>query len=51
VAPRGSRRLPKLNEVYHTTRYLPLKSKLQMLLYRPVFPGRSADWHLRRAAA
>jgi glycosyltransferase involved in cell wall biosynthesis len=37
MARRGSRRVPKLIEVFHTTQYLHLKSKLQMLLYRPVF--------------
>jgi glycosyltransferase involved in cell wall biosynthesis len=37
MARRGSKRVPKLIEVFHTTQYLSLKSKLQMLLYRPVF--------------
>jgi glycosyltransferase involved in cell wall biosynthesis len=37
MARRGSSRVPKLIGVFHTTQYLRLKSKLQMLLYRPVF--------------
>src|ERR1035438_4211131 len=37
MARRGARRNPKLIEVFHTTQYLRLKSKLQMLLYRQVF--------------
>ncbi len=37
MARRGARRIPKLIEVFHTTQYLRFKSKLQMLLYRPVF--------------
>lgn len=38
MARRGTRRAPKLVEVFHTTPiHLSLKGKLQMLLYRPVF--------------
>lgn len=37
MAQRGARRIPKLIEVFHTTQYLRFKTKLQMLLYRPVF--------------
>jgi glycosyltransferase involved in cell wall biosynthesis len=37
MARRGAQRIPKLIEVFHTTQYLRFKSKLQMLLYRPVF--------------
>jgi glycosyltransferase involved in cell wall biosynthesis len=37
MAARGARRAPKLIEVFHTTQYLRLKSKIQMLLYRPIF--------------
>jgi len=37
LARRGAQRIPKLIEVFHTTQYLRFKSKLQMLLYRPVF--------------
>jgi len=37
MARRGTQRIPKLIEVFHTTQYLRFKSKLQMLLYRPLF--------------
>jgi glycosyltransferase involved in cell wall biosynthesis len=37
MARRGARRSPKLIEVFHATGYLGFKSKLQMLLYRPLF--------------
>jgi glycosyltransferase involved in cell wall biosynthesis len=37
MARRGSRCNPKLIEVFHTTEYLRFKSKMQMLLYRPIF--------------
>jgi len=37
MARRGARRIPKLIAVFHTTQYLRFKSKLQMLLYRPIF--------------
>jgi glycosyltransferase involved in cell wall biosynthesis len=37
MARGGVRRIPKLIEVFHTTRYDRFKSKLQMLLYRPLF--------------
>lgn len=37
MARRGCKCVPRLIEVFHTTQYLRLKSKLQMLLYRPVF--------------
>jgi len=37
MARRGAQRIPNLIEVFHATGYLGFKSKLQMLLYRPVF--------------
>jgi glycosyltransferase involved in cell wall biosynthesis len=37
MARRGARRIPRLIEVFHATGYLGFKSKLKMLLYRPLF--------------